>query len=185
MCCVQYRKKERAYFNSGFLFKNNKKLRAILIYNVAGNNNKIMEEKKEINAKAIKAIKEAKNKEMEVICFGDFNMQYSQYKKKKEKGIFIKKDLMFFQKLDQFLGRLISKEIQLLNYKNKRTVFNYQKTEDLYKEFFEKELIENALEWRDEWSIEEKWLFYKKKLDEKKNKYIKKEKITNTKKPNK
>jgi hypothetical protein len=60
---------------------------------VAGNNNKIMEEKKEINAEAIKAIKEAKNKKMEVIvCFRDSNMQYSQYKKKKEKGIFIKKE---------------------------------------------------------------------------------------------
>lgn len=74
---------------------------------------------------------------------------------------------------------MIYKEIQLLNYKNKRIVFNYQKSEDLDKEFFEKELIENALEWRDEWSIEEKWLFYKKKLDEKKNKYIKKEKNNN------
>lgn len=59
-----------------------------------------MEKKKEINAEAIKAIKEAKNKKMEIICFGYFNMQYSQYKKKNEKGIFIKKDLTFFQKLE-------------------------------------------------------------------------------------
>ncbi|CAB4418207.1 unnamed protein product [Rhizophagus irregularis] len=76
---------------------------------------------------------------------------------------------------------LISKEIQLLGYKNKRTIFNYQKTKELDKENFENVLIDSALEWRDEWSIEEKWSFYKKKLEEKKNKYIKKEKIVITK----
>ncbi|PKB98930.1 DNase I-like protein [Rhizophagus irregularis] len=226
-----------------FSFKNNKKLRTILIYNVTGNNSQVMGEKKEINAEVIKAIKEAKNKKLEVICFGDFNMQYSQYKKKKEKGVFINKELLFFQKLEDlnlwdvhkeeydmdhnkeiytftgilsktridyiwvsenifleltnakikhFDGRfdhklltlnfnnigLISRELQLLNYKNKRTIFSYQKTEDLEKELFEKELKESALEWRNEWSIEEKWLFYKKNLEEKKYKYIKQEIIS-------
>ncbi|PKK60950.1 hypothetical protein RhiirC2_856562 [Rhizophagus irregularis] len=170
-------------------------------------------------------------------------MQYSQYKKKKEKGVFINKELLFFQKLEDlnlwdvhkeeydmdhnkeiytftgissktridyiwvsenifleltnakikhFDGRfdhklltlnfnnigLISRELQLLNYKNKRKIFSYQKTEDLEKELFEKKLKESALEWRNEWSIEEKWLFYKKNLEEKKYKYIKQEIIS-------
>ncbi|CAB4432502.1 unnamed protein product [Rhizophagus irregularis] len=208
-----------------------------------------MEEKKEINAEAIKAIKEAKIKKWKSYVLDTLSNTHN-IKRKMKKEFLLKKDLMFFQKLEDlnlwdvhkeeydmdhtreictFTGvssmtridyiwvseniflelinakiknfdrrfdhklltlnfnniGLIYKEIQLLNYKNKRTVFNYQKPEDLDKEFFEKELIENALEWRDEWSIEEKWLFYKNKLDEKKNKYIKKEKNNNYKKPNK
>ncbi|PKY27446.1 hypothetical protein RhiirB3_443170 [Rhizophagus irregularis] len=132
-----------------------------------------------------------------------------------KKEFLLKKDLMFFQKLEDLNLWDVHKEehdmdqtreictftgvssmtridyiwvsenifLELINAKiknfDRRIVFNYQKSEDLDKEFFEKELIENALEWRDEWSIEEKWLFYKKKLDEKKNKYIKKEKNNN------
>lgn len=40
--------------------KNNKKLRAILIYNVVGNNNKIMEEKKELTLKQLKQSRKRK-----------------------------------------------------------------------------------------------------------------------------
>ncbi|GBC43893.1 hypothetical protein RhiirA5_422143 [Rhizophagus irregularis] len=113
-----------------------------------------------------------------------------------KKEFLLKKDLMFFQKLEDLNLWDVHKEEHDMDQTREictftgvssmtridyiwRIVFNYQKSEDLDKEFFEKELIENALEWRDEWSIEEKWLFYKKKLDEKKNKYIKKEKNNN------
>ena len=63
-------------------FRNNKKLRLILFYNLASHrtgveiNNKI-----DMNTYVIKHIKKAKTLKMEVICFGDFNLQYQRFKK--------------------------------------------------------------------------------------------------------
>ncbi|PKK56691.1 hypothetical protein RhiirC2_828242, partial [Rhizophagus irregularis] len=84
-----------------FSFKNNKKLRLILFYNLASHrtgediNNKI-----NMNTQVIKQIKIAKSKKMEIICCGDFNLQYRRFKKRQDNKQSIPKMLKIFQKLE-------------------------------------------------------------------------------------
>ncbi|CAB4392797.1 unnamed protein product [Rhizophagus irregularis] len=84
-----------------FSFRNNKKLRLILFYNLANHrtgeeiNNKI-----DINTHVIKQIKKAKSQKMEIICCGDFNLQYQRFKKRQDNKQSIPKMLKIFQKLE-------------------------------------------------------------------------------------
>ncbi|CAG8765534.1 9171_t:CDS:2, partial [Rhizophagus irregularis] len=60
-----------------FSFKNNKKLRLILFYNLANHRTGVdMNKKIDMNTHVIKQIKNAKSHKMEIICCGDFNLQY-------------------------------------------------------------------------------------------------------------
>ncbi|GBC19536.2 hypothetical protein GLOIN_2v1475603 [Rhizophagus irregularis DAOM 181602=DAOM 197198] len=84
-----------------FSFRNNKKLRLILFYNLANHrtgeeiNNKI-----DMNTHVIKQIKKAKSQKMEIICCGDFNLQYRRFKKRQDNKQSIPKMLKIFQKLE-------------------------------------------------------------------------------------
>ncbi|GBC34051.2 hypothetical protein GLOIN_2v1846731 [Rhizophagus irregularis DAOM 181602=DAOM 197198] len=84
-----------------FSFKNNKKLRLILFYNLANHrtgvdiNNKI-----NMNTHVINHIKIAKSKKMEIICCGDFNLQYRKFKKRLDNKQSVPKMLKIFQKLE-------------------------------------------------------------------------------------
>lgn len=70
-----------------FCFKKNKKLRIILVYNISGNKyaNRM---RVDINNQIIKKIKKAKNNQMELIVFGDFNLQYKKYQEKKTRDFY-------------------------------------------------------------------------------------------------
>lgn len=83
-----------------FCFKKNKKLRIILVYNVTGGNYN-MEERIDINNKIIGFIKDAKRRHLEIVCLGDFNMQYRKYQDKSRKYVQLNKALKFFGKLEE------------------------------------------------------------------------------------
>ncbi|CAB4376438.1 unnamed protein product [Rhizophagus irregularis] len=84
-----------------FSFKNNKKLRLILFYNLANHRTGVdMNKKIDMNTHVIKQIKNAKSQKMEIICCGDFNLQYRRFKKRQDNKQSIPKMLKIFQKLE-------------------------------------------------------------------------------------
>lgn len=227
-----------------FGFKRNKKLRIILVYNIS--RNRSVKERIEINTKVIQYIKEAKATRSEVICLGDFNMQYKKYKEKKLRNVLVNKALRFFEKLEElnlwdvhkeFLDMDNTKEIftyishnkkhasridyiwvsenlflQLADAKirsfdghhldhkmltftfdnsglvtrtpvitckrNKKIIFEYNETKDEQLERFKSDLVQSAQQWNSEWTVEDKWEFYKKNLQRTKDNYIKKSEIS-------
>lgn len=82
-----------------FSFKKNKKLRIILVYNKSGTRK--VEEKIETNERIIKLIKEAKTKKMEIICLGDFNLEYKKYDEKVKNNKYCYKSLKIFGKMEE------------------------------------------------------------------------------------
>lgn len=227
-----------------FCFKNHKKLKIILVYNVSGNR-LFNEQRIDINTNIIKMIKDAKKEKMELIVFGDFNLQYKKYRERKNKGVYINKVLKFFEKLDNYnlwdvhkefydmdstneihtftginnsktridyiwvseniynnvidakikdfsddthldhriltfefdKGDIISASIKVKKYKNKKIVYNYNETDEEKKASFNQDLLKSLESWNPNWSIEEKWKFYRITLEDHKNKYISKSEI--------
>ncbi|CAB4381958.1 unnamed protein product [Rhizophagus irregularis] len=84
-----------------FSFKNNKKLRLILFYNLANHRTGVdMNNKINMNTHVINQIKIAKSQKMEIICCGNFNLQYKRFKKRQDNKQSIPKMLKMFQKLE-------------------------------------------------------------------------------------
>lgn len=204
-----------------------------------------MDKKIDINQKVIKMIKDAKNRKMEHIVFGDFNLRYELYKKAKEKNAFCNKALRFFKKLEDLNLWDIHKELydmdnrgiistfiskgdknntridyiwasenifqetsdakirkiegiltdhkiltfsflnqglvnvmpEIKKFRNKKVLYNYDETEENDKTAFSENLIEAVKDWNNNWSIEEKWKYYKKTLTINKQKFIKKKEL--------
>ncbi|CAB4445624.1 unnamed protein product [Rhizophagus irregularis] len=111
-------------------FRNNKKLRLILFYNLANHSTSVdINNKIDINTHVIKQIKKAKSQKMEIICFGDFNLQYRRFKKRQDNKQSIPKMLKIFQKLEDFNLWDVHKETyDMDNTKERMTYFGHFNT---------------------------------------------------------
>ena len=63
---------------------------------------------------------------------------------------------------------LLTTKPNIKSYRNKKIIFDYNKTEDKKKDDFKESLIKASVEWDTSWSIEEKWSYYRKNLEMKK-----------------